>query len=309
MRKLPKLSHKHSIVYTLALILLLVILPLISIKLFPKALKLEEAPAEKVDIPKTVDLYITKSEKTITLDFEEYIKGVVASEMPSSFDIEALKAQSVASRTYALGRILAGDKLCDSTHCQVYRSDNIDDKVAKAVETTRGQLLYYEGGLASHTLYFASSGGKTENSEDVFQSPYPYLKSVKSPYEQQATHQKEKLTMTIDQFSKTIKEAFPRNAFGTIDKSNIKILARSSGGRISQIKVGDVTLSGTDIRSALGLYSTLFTIDISGDKMTITSSGSGHGVGMSQYGANGYALKGFTYKEILGHYYEGTLVY
>ncbi|NCF00245.1 stage II sporulation protein D [Emergencia sp. 1XD21-10] len=305
-----KLNRQHAVIYFVSMVILMVVLPYLSIKLFPALVKdLPETSTYDGEIPDTVRIYLTKEDKYETIAFEDYIEGVVASEMPASFEYEALKAQAVASRTYALGRILAGTEICDSVHCQVYRSDNIDEKVSKAVEETCGQVLLYKGKLAAHALYFASSAGPTENSQDVFSGTYAYLVSVDSSYEPGATHKKEKTTMTISAFSKAIKKAFPEKNFGTIKKSNIKIKSRSEGGRVATAKVGKETITGSDIRTALSLYSTRFEISFSGNtKITITTAGSGHGVGMSQYGANGLAKKGKTYKKILSHYYRGTSV-
>ena len=305
MRHQSNIKARHVAVYIITMFVLMVVLPFIAIRLFPALLE-REGPVYDGEIPDTVEVWITEEEKYETIPFEKYVQGVVASEMPSSFDEEALKAQAVASRTYALGRIEAGGKLCDTVHCQVYRSDNISSKVKKAVEATSGQVLLADGELAAHALYFASSAGKTENAQDVFSGSYSYLVSVDSSYEPGATHKKEVLTMSVSEFADKIKDAMPELDFGTITKKNIKIKTRSEGGRAAQVQVGDQKVSGTDIRSALSLYSTRMEFSFKGDEITITTSGSGHGVGMSQYGANGLAKKGKDYREILAHYYQGT---
>ena len=305
MRHQSNIKARHVAVYIITMFVLMVVLPLIAIRLFPALLE-REGPIYDGEIPDTVEVWITEEEKYETIPFEKYVQGVVASEMPSSFDEEALKAQAVASRTYALGRIEAGGKLCDTVHCQVYRSDNISSKVKKAVEATSGQVLLADGELAAHALYFASSAGKTENAQDVFSGSYSYLVSVDSSYEPGATHKKEVLTMSVSEFAGKIKDAMPELDFGAITKKNIKIKTRSEGGRAAQVQVGDQKVSGTDIRSALSLYSTRMEFSFEDDEITITTSGSGHGVGMSQYGANGLAKKGKDYREILAHYYQGT---
>lgn len=312
-RRKPRLyagiKARHAAAYTVLMLILMVILPYFCIRLFPGLTEKLPAPEYQGTIPEEIELYITEEDEYKTIGFEEYIQGVVASEMPEDFDAEALKAQAVASRTYALGRINAGAELCDSVHCQVYREDNISEKVRKAVNATRGQVLLYNGRLAAHALYFASSAGPTENSEDVFSGSYPYLVSVDSSYEPGATHKKEKETMTIETFSEKMENAFPKLDFGKINKSNIKIKSRTEGGRAGKVQVGDETVSGADIRTALGLYSARFQISFSGNtKITFTTAGSGHGVGMSQYGANGLAKKGKNYEQILAHYYQGTRV-
>ena len=305
MRHQSNTIARHLAVYIITMIFLMVVLPFIAIRLFPVILD-REGPSYEGDIPDTVEVWITEKEAYETIPFEKYVQGVVASEMPASFGTEALKAQAVASRTYALGRIKAGGKLCDTVHCQVYRSDNIPSKVKKAVKATSGQVLLSDGKLASHALYFASSAGKTENSQDVFSGAYPYLVSVDSSYEPGATHKKEVLTMSISKFAKKIKAAMPELDFGIITRRSIKVKSRSEGGRAAVVQVGDQRVSGADIRGALNLYSTRMEFSFKDDEITITTSGSGHGVGMSQYGANGMAKKGKDYKAILAHYYQGT---
>lgn len=287
----------------------------------------------KVEIPTKIKVYRQSDKKTVKVDFEDYVACVVASEMPSEFDIEALKAQSVAARTFAVSKLKKYDTkkplshpdapICDTTHCQVYKTekeliachpegwkDEGWKKIRKACSATRGQLLYYEGELVMQPLFFSSSGGQTENSEDVFVSAVPYLISVSSPYEEEATHRDEKLKLSVSDFAAKIRNAFPDRQSGTIDENSIKILSRTAGGRVEYMKAGSLKLKGTEVRSALGLSSSLFTISFDGHgNITITSSGSGHGVGMSQYGADGMAKKGSSYREILRHYYSGTEIY
>ncbi|MBR4020935.1 MAG: stage II sporulation protein D [Firmicutes bacterium] len=299
-------NTRYLAAYAGLVLFFLLVLPFVSMQLFPRLL--EDAPKTVPDItlPDTVSIYITDEERTKKIPFEDYITGVVASEMPDSFEAEALKAQAIASRTYALGRINSGTQLCDTVHCQVYRDHDIPSKVRRAVKATAGQVLTYDGKLASQALYFSSSAGDTENAEDVFANPYPYLVSVSSSYEPGATHKKEKTTLTLKEFHKTIKEAFPDTDFGSIKTTNIKVTGRTKGGRVSEVQVGEAVLSGGDFRTAFDLYSTRFVIATRGSKITITTSGSGHGVGMSQYGANGLAKRGRNYRQILKHYYKGV---
>lgn len=292
-----------------------------------------EADFETVEAPETITLYRTETGKTETIDFEDYVKGVVAGEMPSTFHLEALKAQAVAARTYSAARIINAEEkgnpeahpdaaLCDTTHCQVYRDtaeleelkgeEWMEDgwqKICSAVADTEGELLYYKGELVQQALFHSSSGGKTENSEDVFASAVPYLVSVESPYEDEATHQQETHSFSISEFTQAVKKSYPNISFGTIKSSNIEILSRSSGGSVEKMQVGSAALTGVQVRTALELPSANFTIEIKDNTITFTSNGSGHGVGMSQYGANGMAEKGYDYKDILSHYYSGTEVY
>lgn len=301
--------------------------------------------SSKVKTPSKITVWKENEGKAVRVDFEEYVTCVTASEMPSTFESEALKAQSVAARTFAMAKLEKYEikkpqahpdaPICSTTHCQVYKtekelkachpegwysSDEGFPKIKRACEATKGELLYYDGKLVMQPLFFSSSGGQTENSEDVFVSALPYLVSVSSPHEEKATHKNEEKSFTIKEFKKKIKQDFPEKEFGKISRSNIKILSRTAGGRVEKIQVGDASLKGTEIRNALGLSSALFSISFeegsginaSSDsklKIVFISSGSGHGVGMSQYGADGMARKGYSYKEILRHYYSGTDVY
>ncbi len=289
--------------------------------------------ANKVETPETIEVLRCESGKREKADFEDYVARVVASEMPANFEEEALKAQSVAARTFAMAKIETKSPICDSTHCQVYKTeeelinchpDGWENegwkKVKKACRATEGELLYYDGKLVMQPLFFSSSGGQTENSEDVFVSAVPYLISVSSPYEEKATHRDEETVMTVKEFASKVRKAFPEKDFGTIKAGNIKILSRTAGGRVDKMKVGDATLKGTEVRSALGLSSALFTLSFkegtgwrgstdANTKIVFVSNGSGHGVGMSQYGADGMAREGADYRKILKHYYSGTEIY
>lgn len=292
-----------------------------------------ENSCNKVELPKTVTVYRTETGTVDKLPFEEYVKGVVSCEMPAAFHLEALKAQAVAARTYSAAKVINSDSsgnpskhpdapLCDSTHCQVFKSEKElkklkgDEwmkkdylKICSAVDDTAGELLYYKGDLVQQALFHSSSGGATENCEDVFTAAVPYLVSVESPYEDAATHRNEKTTFSIDEFSSIIKSAYPDIYFGQITPNNIKILNRSSGNRVDNMQIGYGTLTGREVREALGLSSANFTVDISDGNIYFTSNGSGHGVGMSQYGADGMAREGYDYKKILSHYYSGTELY
>lgn len=182
-------------------------------------------------------------------------------------------------------------------------------KICRAADETKGQLLYYNGELVEQALFHSSSGGKTENSEDVFAAAVPYLTSVDSPYEEKATHREEKHAFTVSELASAVKSSYPGTDFGNITADSIKILDRSSGNRVASMQFGSGTLTGREVREALDLPSANFTVDISENTVTFTSNGSGHGVGMSQYGADGMAENGYGYKEILSHYYSGTQVF
>ncbi len=289
----------------------------------------------RIETPKKIRVWMEEEQRVYKVDFEEYVTGVVGSEMPGSFELEALKAQSIAARTYAMARILSFEKqeprehpdapVCNTTHCQVYKceeeligihedgwKESQWEKVKKACRSTEGELMYYNGELVTQPLFFSSSGGQTENSEDVFSGAYPYLVSVSSPYEEGATHSNEKKAFSAKEIKSLLNDKYKDRDTGTISIDNIKILSRTAGGRVDEIKVGDCISKGTEVRNALGLSSALFSIASAGHgkdtKIVFTSNGFGHGVGMSQYGANGMAKEGKDYREIIEHYYTGVIV-
>lgn len=303
-----------------------------------EAIKEEKAPSiisddqSKTSEDITVAVLNTKTNQAMKLDLDEYIKGVVAAEMPVNFDIEALKAQAVAARTYTLNKIDKKNEvhpqydLCtDPSHCQAWISkedrlsawsknselssmNNIElwRKIEDAVDSTRGQVLTYEGKLIS-PLFHSTSGGSTENSEDYFTSSVPYERSVSSEYESQSPYMSTTFEITVKDFTKILKKKYPDielKESKIID--NLEILSNTEGGNVKNIRIGNKVLTGRELRELLGLRSSQFTIDQQGSKIIFTVVGFGHGVGMSQYGADGMAKAGYTYEEILKHYYTGV---
>ena len=252
-----------------------------------------------------------------TIPLEEYIVGVLAGEMPINFDIEALKAQAVASRSYALKRIEYNkDKeydVVDSILNQVYLDNeylkkawgnnyvkNIN-KLRKAVNATIDEYLSYNS-LVVDALFFSTSNGYTEDSQAVFNFECDYLKSVESPWDSEVSSAYlTNKTLSLKEFYQKLNLPYNKNL-------NVEILKRSSTNRILLLKINNQEFKGTDLYSKLSLRSTDFTITLLGDNVKITTKGYGHGVGMSQYGALGMAKKGYTYQEILKHYYKNTFI-
>ena len=332
------MKYKGNILKSFAIIcsmviFCLILLPLALIGLFQEEGQPEPRPKTgTIAIPEYINVYRHLSGKTESIAFEEYVMGVVAGEMPSSFEMEALKAQAVAARTYSLSKIIrSGDggnpnhpsaPVCDDTHCQVYRSpsdlreiksaewmDTGWPRIKSAVDSTRGQLMYYQGELVEQPLFHSSSGGKTENSEDVFVSALPYLRSVDSSFETAAPHRNEQVEISLSEFKQKIKSSYPDLDAKTVDGNSIKVLERSAGGRVASMQAGNLTLKGREIRDLFGLRSANFTLSVQGNTVLFTTDGYGHGVGMSQWGANGMAQAGYKYIDILTHYYTGVEVY
>lgn len=246
----------------------------------------------------------------INLNMTDYLIGVVSSEMPASFNLEALKAQSVLARTYALKAKQTERKLTDTVSTQSYIDidqmknkwgnsfNTYYNKIKNAVENTNGEYLSYNGNYIE-ALYHSTNNGKTESSLDVFGNYYPYLISVSSEYDKNASSYLRTINMPIDTISNKL-------GLNLNNDSVISILSYTDGGNIKEININGNNFSGKKVRELLGLRSTDFDISISDNNANITTRGYGHGVGMSQYGANGMANAGYGYKDILSHYYPGT---
>ncbi|NLX63001.1 MAG: stage II sporulation protein D [Tissierellia bacterium] len=328
-------------IYTSVILIIVIFIPALIVKTFnfvPKEDKrqvnnnrtnpeTEEVPA---DFHGYVKVYNIKNGQVMELPLEEYIKGVVAAEMPAEFHIEALKAQAVASRTYAINRMLKHGEghpehpeapLCIGIHCQVYLSleelssihakdwvEKYWGKIEEAVESTKGQVLYYEGELIE-ALYHSTSGGMTEDAVDVFAVDLPYLKAVESQYEEDAPRYKSTVTMSGDEFVDKINKKFP-DAHVTTENiaEKIKLVEKTESGRVKKISINGSIVDGREIRELFNLNSTNFKIyyNPSTNIVEIETIGYGHGVGMSQWGANGMAKNGKNYEEILKHYYTGV---
>lgn len=301
---------KNKILLGVVFILILTIIFL------PKEIKKASVSEEKVDVKESQIFVRLLDEQTNTIteeNLEDYIVGVVSAEMPSVFNMEALKAQAVAARTYAMykkkTRNLDYD-LIIGVKDQAYKNNEMllkywginffsnYLKIREAVKETKGQVLTYQNNIIN-AFYFSMSNGYTENSELVFQEKLPYLSSVTSFWDNE----------NLQNFAYTT--TFSKNDFCTslnisCDVLKIGDITRSDTHRVLKITINDKTFKGTEFRSKLGLRSTDFEISLENENVTITTKGYGHGVGMSQYGANGMAKDGYSYQEILAHYYQNT---
>lgn len=248
----------------------------------------------------------------ITISLEEYLIGVVGSEMPASFNSEALKAQSIVARTYALKQMETGKVLTDTTSTQVYK-DNVQlkmmwgsdyykyyTKVKEAVDSTKGLVITYNDKYID-AVYHSTSNGFTVDAVDVWGNSIPYLKSVSSTWDMYASSYLRETMKNISDINKILGITIDAN-------SEIKIISRDSNGRIKTISIDGKTYTGVQLRNLLGLRSTDFDIEINMDHIIFTTRGYGHGVGMSQYGANGMAKEGFNYSQIITHYYSGVKI-
>jgi stage II sporulation protein D len=285
----------------------------------------------KKEIPK-IKVFITEENRVEEMNLEDYVRGVVSGEMPVSFEVEALKAQAVAARTYAVSKMteikgipcelhkMQGADICDTVHCQVYKTkdERFKDwgpkeaeanwnKITEVVMATGGQVLSFNGELARQALYFSSSSGKTEGSMAVFAFDVPYLKSVVSVGEDQAPKYATKTTMSLKELADKINSAYPKAQINLKKiKTQIEIISRNSGDTVNELKIGNETIKGKNFRELLNLNSANFQLKFLNNEVEITCYGYGHDVGMSQWGANVMSKNGSNYLEILTHYYTGV---
>lgn len=281
-----------------------------------------------------IKVYFKDEDITREMLLEEYIAGVIIGEMRLSFGIEAIKAQAVASRTYTLHKILNGGAedarhkdgavICnDYTHCQAWRDINTIftsypekqaneyyNKVMEAVQDTKGQVMSYNGEIVK-AYYFSNGGGYTESIEDVWDSDaVDYLQSVPSVGDITSDSYCTVETFTPEEFTEKLKAFKPEIEIEAEDVyESIENCEKSESGRVKNITIGGVTFKGTELRTCLGLRSTNFIFrQTDYGEIIVVVFGSGHGVGMSQWGAGVMAASGSLYDEILLHYYQGVSI-
>jgi stage II sporulation protein D len=296
------------------LTLLIIIIPVFIVFITIK----ETKEQKKADGEKSKIFVRLKREETgqiEKIELEEYVIGVLAGEMPISFHLEALKAQAVAARSYVLNHIEANRSsefdVIDTTTNQVYQDDielrqkwqnkyeeNIN-KLKEAVSNTRYQYLEYNGTIAD-ALFFSTSNGFTENSEEIFSAEVPYLRSVESVWDKNTS------PVFNDEKSFSIDEFYNLLGIQKSEELNINVISKSSTGRILKLSINGVQMKGSDVVTKLKIRSNDFEIKKEENIIKIITTGYGHGVGMSQYGALGMANEGYTYQEILKHYYKGV---
>ena len=296
----------------LILTFVIIAIPFFVVNFFIKddEIKFKYASNMYIRVKDTQNNIITK------VPFEDYIVGVLAGEMPISFELEALKAQAVAARSYAMKQMAYNkDKDYDVVNTvmnqvyltedylkSVWKDEYVDkiNKIKTAVLETYNEYLDYNGNVAE-AMFFSTSVGYTENSEEVFTNEVPYLRSVSSTWDEISPVYEVKYSFSLSDFYKKLNLNYK-------DKITLEILSKTSTGRIKQIKINGVIFQGNSVMNLLNLKSNHFSITQNNDIVNIVTKGYGHGVGMSQYGAQAMALNGYNYKEILSHYYQGTTI-
>jgi stage II sporulation protein D len=277
-----------------------------------------------------IHVYSSSENRTEKMLLEDYLVGVLAAEMPAGFEKEALKAQAIAARTYALKKMKAfqssGNKvhpqaeICvNPSHCQgwisskemrkkwgMIKSWEYERKLKSAVRETAGAVLKYGQDLID-PVYHSTCGGRTENAEEVWANPIPYLKSVSCTWDRESPKYQGSLNFSLSELNKKLGLDLKEDSFSN---GSLQKLSETKTGRVKIIKAGNKVFSATEFRQLLGLNSTNFTWQVNNQvtnkEIIFRTIGYGHGVGMCQYGANGLAKKGCSAEKILKYYYQGV---
>ena len=277
----------------------------------------------------TIRVKMHKTGEIIAMDINDYLRGVVPSEMPPSYNIEALKAQAVVARTYTYRKMSSKSEgneadICDDhTHCQAYydkdtlfsiwkkkgfSEDLIKEywfKINNAVVSTQNQVITYNGEYIK-AFFHASSQYKTEDIKEIWGGEsLPYLVSVENKESEDYQNRTSEVSVSFYDYISKIKEKYNLE-ISYDDCKNTEISEYTISGRVKKIKSGNVYISAEDLRIIFGLKSTDFVLEINENSMMFKVTGYGHGVGMSQVGANTYASEGYTYVDIIKHYYTGV---
>lgn len=319
---------RRLIQYIAFIVLILVLLPSFIVSIWGWL----KPPPSNLDSPFEVSIYITSTAQVVIMPLEEYVIGVVAAEMPALFSPAALEAQAVAARTYAVRRAQEfggsgcslhslADVCDDPAHCQAYLplealqlkwglmdyNENYA-RVRQAVKNTAGLVLTYRGQVID-PIFHSTCGGHTEDADKVWSNPFSYLTGVECSYCSHSPRFNDTKVYSHGDFIASLKQMDGAIAVTTqvLSKKNppLTVQSRSESGRVLELAVGNRTLKGTEVRKALGLNSTNFTLDVSLTEVTVSTVGYGHGVGLCQYGADGMGQAGYDFREILAHYYQG----
>lgn len=325
----------QSIAVSAVLLVLLFALPLAVMAPFRTALfsgetavdETEGEPFVSGELDAKTTLQVLQGDRVEEMDLGTYLVGVVRAEMPASFELEALKAQAVAARTYTLYKIITGgnhsgtaDICTDSTCCQAYIAQERawenwgadagknEERIENAVRSTDGETILY-GGVPILAVFHSSSAGKTRAAGEVWVSDLPYLQAVSSPENGETIpNYYSRVAFTAEEFKGKVLAAHPEAALSGPVGQWLQNAVTDTAGSVETVEVGGVVMKGAALRGILGLRSACFEWEVQGEKLVFFVTGYGHGVGMSQYGANQMAKDGASCQEILTHYYSGVSV-
>ena len=325
---------KKVLLYILCMVFLFFLIPILFTKKSePKEIKSNVEIEYKEDNNLVYDygefnkvkLLHTKTGEVEELELDQYLLGVVSSEMPASFEIEALKAQAVVARTYTIYKITEEKKhenadICDDSKCcqaWISKEDRFArwneeeresnwSKIEEAVNSTKGEIVKYEG-KPINAFFHSNSGGTTDTATAVWGGAnYPYLQAVETFGEDAYTQYSSEVVLSKEEFANKIREYHSEFQIDYSLENQIEILSYTEGERVKEIKIGNLNLSGVEIRNIFKLKSAKFEINIDGENIKFNVIGYGHGVGMSQTGADSMARQGKNYEDIIKHFYTGV---
>lgn len=314
---------KKIIIYIFVFILLLFTIPLVftNVETEETSSKVEEKIIDDSEFAK-IKLYHNSDGVVEELGMNEYLYGVVSSEMPASYELEALKAQAVVARTYTIYKIKNGSKhenadICDNSNCcqawiskenrlarwEENKREEYWNKIVQAVDTTNKKYITYNGDVIN-AFFHSNSGGKTELAVNVWGGNLPYLQVVETVGEDSYSAYKSEASFSKDEFIVKMNENYSDFEIDFNNQECIKILEYNESGRVKKIKIGNKELSGVEARKVFGLKSSNFTLEIANDIIKFSVIGYGHGVGLSQSGSDVLAKQGYTYDKIINYYYK-----
>ena len=274
----------------------------------------------------TIRLLHSQTGEVESLNLDEYLYGVVSAEMPANYEIEALKAQAIVARTYTVYKMYTGSKhenadICDDSNCcQAWISkedrfarwnegdrENNWSKILEAVDSTAGKIITYNE-EPINAFFHSNSGGSTETVSNVWGgSNYPYLQSVETSGEDGYTQYSSTVILSKEELLQKLQGAYPDIQINFDEENAIQIMEYTDSGRVKTVKFGNINISGIEARAIFELKSAKFSIEV-GDNITFNVIGYGHGVGMSQTGADAMAKTGATAEQIISHYYTGVKI-
>lgn len=322
---------KKIIFYLVFIIVITFCMPLI----FTNPFETEETVAEETEVIEKFDygdfsnikLLHTDTGAVEDIDLDIYLYGVVASEMPANFELEALRAQAVVARTYTIYQIKNGSKhenadICDSSYCcqawiskenrmARWEQENAEEywnKITKAVNDTKGKIIFYNN-EPINALFHSNSGGSTELSINVWGGDYPYFQTVETSGEDAYTSYSSEVEISKDDLIKKMLEKYSDFKINFSKADCIKIEEYTDSGRIQKIMIGNKAISGVEARTIFGLKSAKFNVEISENSVKFSVLGYGHGVGFSQCGSDALAKSGKSYEEIIKYYYKDVEIH
>ena len=327
---------RKILIYFTGFFIIFFIIPVLCTVTYKKEEKVQETVAETENTQiqeeynyekyKTIKLLHSETMQIEELNIDEYLYGVVSSEMPANFELEALKAQAVVARTYTIYQIIHNyDKhqdadICDNYSCcqawiskeerlSKWNSEEAEsnwNKIVQAVNETKGKIVTYNK-QPINAFFHANSGGVTESSLNIWSEiDYPYLKSVETSGEEGYTQYASEVILNMQELLEKIQTQYEDCEIDFDKQDSIKILEYTSSGRVKTIKFGNKEIAGTEARTLLGLKSTNFEVARDGENIIFSVTGYGHGVGMSQTGADSLAKQGLKYEEIIKHFYTNV---